>query len=137
MWMSDFHRLAIITHILNALQIIRLLATRGHYSIDIIVGWVIASHVSNQAGRLGRYYSRGDSLQEMIPSTATEVFEAMTGIHDARAERKMSSLIRHTDMQQMIRAVVQQNRQEDEEHQGLLETMETEMTRVLSAKHTD
>lgn len=50
-----------ILHVLNALQVIRLLATRGHYSIDIIVGWIVAVYVSNPAERLGTYFSRATS----------------------------------------------------------------------------
>ena len=44
-------------HFFNALQIYRLLATRGHYSIDIIVGWIVAVYVSNPAERVGLYFS--------------------------------------------------------------------------------
>jgi len=29
-------------HVINVFQIVRLLATRGHYSIDLIIGWVVA-----------------------------------------------------------------------------------------------
>ena len=43
--------------VLNCLQVYRLLATRGHYSIDIIVGFVVAVHVTNPAERLGLYFS--------------------------------------------------------------------------------
>ncbi|OEU11187.1 hypothetical protein FRACYDRAFT_141457, partial [Fragilariopsis cylindrus CCMP1102] len=42
---------SVTIHVLNILQIIRLLATRGHYSIDIIIGWYVAVYVSNPAGR--------------------------------------------------------------------------------------
>jgi hypothetical protein len=31
-----------LLHVLNIFQVTRLLATRGHYSIDIIVGWIVA-----------------------------------------------------------------------------------------------
>lgn len=51
MWLSGFRRLAVAIHILNVFQIVRLLATRGHYSIDIIVAWFIAVLGSNPAGR--------------------------------------------------------------------------------------
>ena len=51
-------------HLLNLFQVVRLLATRGHYSIDIIVGWLVAVYVSNPAERLGTYFSKA-SEQEM------------------------------------------------------------------------
>ena len=49
--------LGLWAHFFNALQIYRLLATRGHYSIDIIVGWIVAVYVSNPAERVGLYFS--------------------------------------------------------------------------------
>ena len=52
-----FKKLGILFHVLNCLQVYRLLATRGHYSIDIIVGFVVAIHVTNPAERLGLYFS--------------------------------------------------------------------------------
>ena len=73
MYMKGNRRVSIFFHIFNVLQIIRLLATRGHYSIDIIIGWYMAVRISNPAGRLGRYFSRGDeSFESALPSTATE-----------------------------------------------------------------
>lgn len=50
-------------HFANLLQIVRLLATRGHYSIDIIVGWIVAVYASNPAERLGAYFSRASHRQ--------------------------------------------------------------------------
>ena len=44
-------------HLLNVLQIVRLLGSRGHYSIDIIVGWLVAVYVTNPAEKLGSYLS--------------------------------------------------------------------------------
>ena len=90
------------------------------YSIDIIVAWFIAVLGSNPAGRLGRYYSRGDSFQQMLlPTTATEAFESLTGVHQVRHEQRVSKLLRNTDLEQMFRAVVQH--QTEEEEQSLLE----------------
>ena len=39
MYMKGHKKWSIFFHIFNVFQIIRLLATRGHYSIDIIIGW--------------------------------------------------------------------------------------------------
>jgi hypothetical protein len=75
---------AVVFHALNTLQILRLLATRGHYSIDIIIGWVVAVYVSNPAERLGRYYSHGMAFRTFVPGDAREAFEAVIGLHDIR-----------------------------------------------------
>lgn len=64
MYINGFEKLGIFFHVFNVFQIIRLLATRGHYSIDIVIGWYMAVHVSHPAGRLGRHYSRGDKSME-------------------------------------------------------------------------
>lgn len=74
MYLHGFRGLSIFSHWFNVFQIIRLLATRGHYSIDIIIGWYMAISVSNPAGRLGRYFSRGDdTFYDNLPGTAEEV----------------------------------------------------------------
>ena len=75
MYVNGFANLGIFFHIFNIFQIIRLLATRGHYSIDIVIGWYMAVYVSNPAGRLGRHFSRGDkSLGELfVPLGSQEV----------------------------------------------------------------
>jgi hypothetical protein len=70
MYINGFENLGIFFHVFNVFQIIRLLATRGHYSIDIVIGWYMAVHVSHPAGRLGRHFSRGDKSME-------ELFETM------------------------------------------------------------
>ncbi len=57
MYINGYKKLGILFHVLNCLQVYRLLATRGHYSIDIIVGFVVAIHVTNPAERLGLYFS--------------------------------------------------------------------------------
>jgi hypothetical protein len=75
---------AVILHALNAFQILRLLATRGHYSIDIIIGWVVAVYVSNPAERVGRYFSRGVGLGTFVPVDAQEAFEAVIGVYDIK-----------------------------------------------------
>jgi hypothetical protein len=56
-------RMGKLLHFLNVLQVIRLLATRGHYSIDIIVGWIVAVYVTNPAERLGSYFSKASAIE--------------------------------------------------------------------------
>ena len=58
LYLRGFKKCGKMLHFLNLLQIVRLLATRGHYSIDIIVGWIVAIYVTNPAERLGSYFSR-------------------------------------------------------------------------------
>lgn len=43
MWLSGYVNMAVLVHVLNVCQIVRLLATRGHYSIDMIIGWYVRS----------------------------------------------------------------------------------------------
>ena len=91
MYVRGLYRPALLLHLLNVFQCVRLLATRGHYSIDLIIGWVVAVYVSNPAERLGRYYSRG-GLQTVARDlrsgkinqhlTAKNAFEAFAGVHD-------------------------------------------------------
>lgn len=67
MYLNGFKSWGIFFHIFDIFQIIRLLATRGHYSIDIVIGWYMAVNVSNAAGRLGRHFSKGDKgLQDLL-----------------------------------------------------------------------
>ncbi|GMH65359.1 hypothetical protein TrLO_g12696 [Triparma laevis f. longispina] len=85
----------VMMHLVNCLQVLRLLATRGHYSIDLIMGWVVAVYVTNPAERLGRYYSKFDwddkggvggigirnsSKRDM----AKKVYEGITGVRDVK-----------------------------------------------------
>ena len=41
-------------HVLNIYQIVRLLATRGHYSIDIIIGYFYFTFDENKVKKKGR-----------------------------------------------------------------------------------
>lgn len=59
----------------------------------------MAKYVSNPAGRLGRYYSRGKSLSEIMPTSATEAFETVTGVSDVKKEARMSRLMRKQDLE--------------------------------------
>lgn len=102
MWLQGHTTLAVIVHALDAFQIIRLLATRGHYSIDIIIGWYMAVNVSLSAGRLGRYYSRGTPMREIMPQNAKEAFETVTGVSETRNEQRMSKLMKAQEVQDML-----------------------------------
>ncbi len=65
-------------HAFNWLQILRLLATRGHYSIDLIVGYVVAVFVSSFAERFGWCYSHG--VRPRLPTGMLEVWEVLIGV---------------------------------------------------------
>lgn len=69
--------LAVCLHCFNWIQAIRLLATRGHYSIDLIIGYIVAAFVSSPAERLGVYYSRG--IPPVLPGLV-EAFEILVGV---------------------------------------------------------
>ena len=49
----------------------------------------------------------------LLPTTATEAFESLTGVDQVRNEKRVSTLLQHTNMNDMFRAIVQQH--EDEE----------------------
>ena len=53
------------------------MATRGHYSIDLIIGYVVAVWVSNPAERLGLHYSL--HLKPSLPGMV-ETFETLIGV---------------------------------------------------------
>ena len=87
MYLSSYTKSAIALHLVNAFQIIRLLGTRGHYSIDIITGWCVAVYVSNPAERLGLFYSKkGIQLKDLQDFTFTPIkaFEKLVGIRDTK-----------------------------------------------------
>lgn len=102
MYLHGHRKLGFFCHVMNVLQIIRLLATRGHYSIDMIIAWFMAVYVSNPAGRLGRYYSRGKNLSDIVPMSATEAFETFTGVYDVKKEARMSRLMKKSTLQQAL-----------------------------------
>ena len=102
---------AVIMHIFNVVQIIRLLATRGHYSIDIIIGWAVAVYVSNPAGRLGRYYSRGSAVRDILPKTPMEAFEYATGVAETRQERRMSALMARPEVKEALRKMEEEEKE--------------------------
>ena len=91
MYLNGFIWWSLGMHVCNWLQIIRLLATRGHYSIDIIIGWCVAVYVSNPAERLGRYYSRGMSFRELVTQGgAIDIYERVTGVQDIKLGSRLS-----------------------------------------------
>jgi len=102
MWLHGHKTLSVLVHALDAFQIVRLLATRGHYSIDLIIGWYMAINVSTSAGRLGRYYSRGKPMKEIMPANAIEAFETVTGVADARNEQRMSFLLQDQEVKDLL-----------------------------------
>lgn len=75
----------LLAHVLNVFQIVRMLATRGHYTIDIIMGYIVAVYFSNGAAELGRSYSQGTRLFELLPNTVSNIFDMVTGISQVRA----------------------------------------------------
>ena len=114
MYLNGFRNMGIFFHIFDIFQVIRLLATRGHYSIDIVIGWYMAVHVSNPAGRLGRHFSRGDkSLSElMVPVSKKAAFEQMTGVTMIRDERRASAS--HKSSEDDPHDVMEQLQEEDD-----------------------
>lgn len=86
LYTRGFIKAGVAMHVVNFFQIIRLLATRGHYSIDLIIGWVVAVYVSNPAERMGKYFSRGtpESIQLFPEVTAEGIFEVITGVKDVK-----------------------------------------------------
>lgn len=78
LYMAKHTRLSVCLHCFNWLQAIRLLATRGHYSIDLIVGYVVAVWVSSPAERLGLHYSQG-IISPVLPGIV-EAFEILVGV---------------------------------------------------------
>ena len=78
LYTRKYIRLSIALHTFNWLQALRLLATRGHYSIDLIIGYVVAVFVSSPAERLGWYFSQ--SVSPALPQNAMETFEILVGV---------------------------------------------------------
>ena len=102
MYLHGHQRLGILFHVLNALQIIRLLATRGHYSIDIIIAWYVASHISRSAGRLGWYYSRGKTITDWLPNSPRQIFERLAGIEGERRSLRYYRLVEQIQVQEAL-----------------------------------
>jgi hypothetical protein len=82
LYMRKHTRLSVCLHCFNWFQAIRLLATRGHYSIDLIIGYVVAVFVSSPAERLGLYYSW--RILPTLPQTLIETFEVLVGVDTKR-----------------------------------------------------
>ncbi len=62
MYLHRFKNLGIFMHGFNYMQIIHLLATRVHYSIDITIGWYMATSMFpiQQGGLEGTFPGRDD-----------------------------------------------------------------------------
>ena len=93
---------------LNALQIIRLLATRGHYSIDIIIALYVASHISRSAGRLGWYYSRGKTITDWLPTSVIQIFERLAGIDGERRSLRYYRLVEKIQVQEALMGMAEE-----------------------------
>ena len=92
LYLRNHKTLAVLLHVLNVLQILRLLATRGHYSIDIIVGWAVAVYVSNPAERVGKYYSKYRYKEFRKKSISPQrAFEAISGVRDVKLGTEYNS----------------------------------------------
>ena len=78
LYMRKHTRASVVLHCCNWFQAIRLLSTRGHYSIDLIIGYVVAVFVSSPAERLGLYYSCG--VLPTPPQSLIETFEMLVGV---------------------------------------------------------
>lgn len=102
MYLHGHQRLGILFHVLNALQIVRLLATRGHYSIDIVIAWYVASHISRSAGRLGWYYSRGKTISDWLPKSPRQLFERLAGIDGERRSLRYYRLVEQIQVQEAL-----------------------------------
>ena len=89
LYMTKHTHLSVCLHCFNWLQAIRLLATRGHYSIDMIIGYVVAVWVSSPAERMGLYYSHG--IQPAFPGII-ETFEILIGVEKEKEETKHTSV---------------------------------------------
>jgi hypothetical protein len=79
----------------------------------------MAKYVSNTAGRLGRHYSRGVSFSEIMPHSATEAFETVTGVYDVKKEARMSRIMKK------------------KEHQAALSELEDEDMEVIFASESE
>lgn len=89
LYMRKHTRVSVCLHCFNWFQAIRLLATRGHYSIDLIIGYVVAVFVSSPAERLGLYYSW--RILPTLPQNLIETFEVLVGV-DAKMDDKKTSV---------------------------------------------
>ncbi|CAB9519511.1 expressed unknown protein [Seminavis robusta] len=126
-----FRPWAYLIHVLNVFQIVRLLATRGHYSIDMIIGWYVAVYVTNPAGRLGRYYSRGATMEEIFPHTPAQAFEYATGVADTRRERRMSALLQRPEVQQALRQMESEDDLLEDDDESSFQVQSETTVRIL------
>jgi hypothetical protein len=118
MYLHGHRTMGIFFHIFDVFQILRLLATRGHYSIDIVIGWCMAIYVSNPAGRLGRHFSRGDKTfaELFVPVSGEAAFERLTGVTFIRESRRISTFLTHNpDVKRSFEQAMSSDDYEEEE----------------------
>lgn len=63
----------------------------------------MAVQISNPAGRLGRYFSRGDdSFDSALPQNASELFEKVIGVDVVKDQARMSVLLKTSQVQNLL-----------------------------------
>lgn len=77
------HGLALIFDTLNVLQVVRLLATRGHYTIDLAVGVGAGILCDSLAGKYeeSKRISHLSCIKTNSPATTAAADDAITAIH--------------------------------------------------------
>jgi hypothetical protein len=96
LYTRKYTTLSILLHAFNWLQALRLLATRGHYSIDLIIGYVVAVFVSSPAEKLGWHFSR--RVPPSLPQNVLETFEILVGVRvtDGNVDSNEKEGMNHT-----------------------------------------
>lgn len=87
-WVRDLKPVSLLLHFLNAFQVVRMLATRGHYTIDLVMGWVVAVYFSSGAAAMGRAYNRGTPLWELLPWSWSDFVATVTGVAFVRDDQE-------------------------------------------------
>jgi len=106
MYLHGHVRWSIFFHCFDVFQIWRLLATRGHYSIDIIIGYFVAVYMTNPAGRVGRHFSRdrsSDSIEAAMPQSGMEAFEMVIGVNGIRDDQRASIIMRESIVRKLMK----------------------------------
>lgn len=115
MWLRFSNRMgktsSILIHLFNVFQVVRMLATRGHYTIDIIMGWVVAVYFTSGAGAMGRAYTQGTPLWKLLPRTPQEIWYLYTGIGQIQDDQQSA---KHQVRRKEIEALLQSLEQEED-----------------------
>lgn len=86
---------------LNPIRILTSLSSTTPIVHQYYCGTACSCAESNPVGRLGWYYSRKDSFSDMLfQATATESCESLNGVDQVCNEKRVSSLLKHTDIEQ-------------------------------------